>query len=136
MAYQGYLLKFGSADFPHKYLAQDPVITPCQRLDVQAYRDANGDLHRVTVNYKTKIEFTTISGLDLSQKVELAAAMNAGLLNSMERKFEITYWNDDFTIGTDYRTGVFYLSDVSYSPKFLRDGTIIYGAVTYTFVEY
>lgn len=134
--FRGYLIKFGNADFPHKYLAKEPTFTPDQRLDATAYRDANADLHRVTIdNHKSKIEITTVPGLTLEEKIELESAMRSGLLNSVERQYRITYWNDDIEQNC-YETGVFYLSDMSYTYEEITDSTIKYSSITYTFIEY
>jgi hypothetical protein len=136
--FQGYLLKFGSTVFPHEYLAQGTVFTPKQRTEAEAYRDANNDLHRVTIdNHKSKLEITTLP-ITLDQKIEIETAMRAGLQNSVERKYTITYWNDDpeSQNSNNYATGSFYLSDVSYTHKRIESGTIHYESVKYTFVEY
>lgn len=143
MSFEGYLIKFkggvSSGDpssFPHKYLAQDPIITPYQRTEASAYRDANNNLHRVTIdNHKSKIELITMSGLTLAQKQELERAMHAGLLNSVERKYHVEYWNDDPDVN-DYTEGDFYLADVSYTYRSIADGTIVYNTIKYTFIEY
>lgn len=136
--FQGWLLKFGSTLFPHKYLAQEPVFTPAQRTEAEAYRDANNDLHRVTIdNFKTKIEITTLP-ITLDQKIEIEAAMRAGLQNSVERKYQIKYWNDDpeSPHSNDYAQGDFYLADVSYTHRRIERNTIYYDSIKYTFVEY
>lgn len=136
--FRGYILKFGNTPFPHKYLAQEPVFTPCQRTEAEAYRDANNDLHRVTIdNFKTKIEITTLP-ITLDQKIEIEAAMRAGLQNAVERKYKITYWNDDpeSPHSNDYAQGDFYLADVSYTHRRIERNTIHYESIKYTFVEY
>ena len=138
MAFRGYIVKFGFIVLPHKYLAQNPIITPCQRTELHAYRDANGELHRVTIdNPKTKIEIVTLP-LTLAEKTEIETAMNAGLINALERKFFVEYWNDDPTVngGVGYRSGYFYLADVSYTYERITTNSIDYGAITYTFIEY
>lgn len=133
--FQGYLLKFGDTIFPHKYLAQNPTFTPNQRTEAQAYRDGNNNLHRVTIdNHKSKFEITTLP-ITLEEKIECETAMYSGLENIIERKYIITFWNDDVHVN-NYQTGYFYLSDVSYSPTKIKDGTIYYDSIKYTFIEY
>lgn len=134
--FKGYLLKFGNAVFPQKYLAQSPTFTPNQRTEAEAYRDVNNDLHRVTINnHKTKIEFSTIPNITLEQKIEIENAMRSGLINEVERKYSITYWNDDIN---DYKSGVFYISDISYNIVRVdtKRNTIVYDAVSYSLIEY
>lgn len=139
--FDGYLVGFidGSDvwEFPHQYLAKDPVITPAQRTEAEAYRDANNDLHRVTIdNFKTKIELTMISGLTLAQKTEIDHIMNKGLIIGVERKYRMRFWNDDPVSGGAYGTGDFYLADPSYTYKKVESGSLVYNSFTYTFVQY
>ena len=137
--FKGYLIKFnsgGKSTFPHKYLAKEPTFTPDQRLDAIAYRDANADLHRTTINnHKSKLELETIPGLTLEQRIELETDMLQGRLDNIERKYRITYWNDDIDV-LNYETGYFYLADISYTIESISDTTIVYSAIKYTFVEY
>lgn len=134
--FKGYYLKFGNTIFPHKYLAQEPTLTPNQRTEAEAYRDANNDLHRITIdNYKTKMEFTTIEGLTIEDKLIIQNAMDSGLINQVERKYRVTYWNDEIN---DYSTGDFYIPDVSYVPHHIDRyrQTIVYNPVSFTLIEY
>ena len=64
-----YLLKFGNTELPNKYITSDGYVdTPNQRTELEAYRDANILLHRVTSpNFKTTIMFTTCP-MSLSDK--------------------------------------------------------------------
>ena len=133
--FRGYLLKFGDTIFPHKYLSKTPVFTPNQRIEAEAYRDANNDLHRITIpNHKSKLEITTVP-ITLEQKIEIEEAMIRGLTNGIERKFHITFWNDDIGIN-DYREGDFYLTDTDYSPYKITSSTIFYEPMKYTFIQY
>lgn len=134
--FQGYILKFGNTIFPQKYLAQSPTFTPYQRTEAEAYRDANNDLHRVTINnHKTKIEFSTIPNITLEQKIEIENAMKSGLLNEVERKYRVTYWNDDTN---SYVSGDFYISDMSYNYVKVDTikNTLVYDAISYSLIEY
>lgn len=134
--FKGYILKFGNTVFPQKYLAQNPTFTPYQRTEAEAYRDANNDLHRVTIdNHKTKIEFSTIPEITLEQKIEIENAMKSGLLNEVERKYRVTYWNDDIN---GYVTGDFYISDISYNYVKVNTikNTLVYDSISYTLIEY
>lgn len=134
--FQGYLLKFGNTIFPHKYLAKNPKFTPNRRTEAEAYRDGNNDLHRVTIdNHKSTLEVQIVPDITLEQKIEIENAMHSGLENIVERKYRITFWNDDVHVN-DYRTGSFYLSDVSYSYNKIKNSQLYYDTITYTFVEY
>lgn len=138
--FKGYLLMFGNnetgAKRLSKYLAQSPTFTPYQRTEAEAYRDANADLHRVTIdNHKTKIEFATVPSLTLEQKQEIESIMKVGLISEVERKYSVTYWNDDVNA---YVSGEFYIPDTSYNPiKIDTDkNTITYDSISYKLIEY
>lgn len=138
--FKGYLLMFGNNETGARrlseYLAQSPTFTPNQRTEAEAYRDADNNLHRVTIdNHKTKIEFTTVPNLTLEQKQEIESIMKVGLINEVERKYSVTYWNDDIS---DYATGDFYIPDTSYSPIKIDTvkNTITYDSITYKLIEY
>ncbi|MBQ3691973.1 MAG: hypothetical protein II931_01425 [Clostridia bacterium] len=134
--FKGYFLKFGDTVFPHKYLAQGAESTPFQRTESTAYRDANNDLHRITIpNHKSKFEITTIPDITLEQKIEIENVMNRGLQNVNERKYLIEYWNDDIGVN-DYSTGYFYIPNPTFKWQKITDNTIIYDALTYKFIEY
>lgn len=131
--FKGYLLKFGNTEFPHKYLAQSPTFAPNQRTEAEAYRDANNDLHRVTIsNYKSKLEFSTIP-VNLEEKMEIQNCMAAGLIDSVQRKYRVTYWNDE---DNEYKTGMFYVPDVKFNPRKITSDTIEYDGISFSLIEY
>lgn len=134
--YDGYLLKFGNTIFPNEYLAQGHETSPFRRTDAEAYRDANNDLHRVTIdNHKSTFTLTTVPGLTLEQKIEIENVMLQGLQNSIERKFRVTYWNDDLGVN-DYVTADFYIPDPTFTIQKITNDTITYDALTYEFIQY
>lgn len=135
MAFTGYLLKFGNTVLSHKYIQLESYdTTPNQRTELSAYRDNNNSLHRATSpNHKTTIKFTTMPDLTLSQKQTLQAEMSNGLVDTVERKYQITYWNDEQNC---YVTSYFYMPDVNYQIRKIDGNNIIYNAVSFEFIEY
>ena len=138
--FKGYLLMFGSDEKGARrlqhYLAQNPKFTPNQRTEAEAYSDANNDLHRVTINnHKSKIEFSTISNITLEEKQDIENIMSWGLVDSVQRKYWVTYWNDDVN---EYRSGYFYIPDTSYNiiKVDTEKNTLIYDSVSYSLIEY
>ena len=132
--FNGYLLKFGNTVFPHSYIQYDtykPV--PSQRTELSAYRDNNNELHRTTSpNHKTTLKFTTRQ-LHLEEKIAIQQAMRRGLINEIERKYNITYWNDETN---EYIQAYFYMPDVTYSIIEVKDNDVIYRPIDYEFIEY
>lgn len=133
-SFQGYLLKFGNTILPHEYIQLDTYqSTPNQRLELSAYRDSNTDLHRVTSqNYKTTIKFDTMP-LTLAQKIDLQTKMRAGLVNAIERKYQVTYWNDE---DNQYDTKYFYIPDVAFPIHSITENDIRYNPVSFEFIQY
>lgn len=135
----GYLLKFGDTKLPNKYISyQSFKVSPDQRLEIEAYRDANSLLHRVTsTNFKSKIEFNTLGNLNLKDKEDIFAIISKGLVNDTQKKYYIEYWNDD---RNSYRTGYFYTPNIEYTIRTItEDGTnsnIIYEPIRIAFIEY
>lgn len=136
MAFEGWLIKFGNKKVPLKYLAYDDyTATPNQRSEVSAYRDLNNLLHRDTSpNTKTKIEFNT-RPLWLAEKIELQSVFAAGLINKRERKYTVTYWNDE---DNAYKTGTFYMPDAEYKPIRVdeKNKNILYNKIRFALIEY
>lgn len=134
--FKGYFLKFGNMIFPNKYLAQGAEATPFRRTDAEAYRDANNDLHRATIpNHKSTFKLTTIPGITLEEKIEIESIMSEGLLNEIERKYRVQYWNDDIGVNA-YCTGDFYIPDPTFKRRKFVGGKLIYDSLTYEFIEY
>ena len=133
--FQGYLLSFNGANLNNKYISLKSFkVTPNQRLEIEAYRDANSLLHRVTSpNFKTKIDFTTVAGLTLSDKEDMFNRINTGLINSNQKSYNVVYWNDDTS---SYRQGIFYMPNVEYTIRRISDTDIIYEPIRIAFIEY
>ena len=135
-SFEGWLLKYGSKIVPNKYLAYDDyTATPNQRTEVEAYRDLNNLLHRDTSpNFKTKIDFNT-RPLYLAEKIDLQSTFASGLVNRAQRKYNVTYWDDE---QNTYRTGVFYMPDVDYKIINVDKETknILYNKMRFALIEY
>ena len=136
--FEGYLIKFGNVIMPNKYLVLDGwQTTPNQRLEADAYRDANGLLHRETLpDYKTEIVLS-VAELDLAEKIEFQRIINQAMLNETERKVDVTYWNDETNEYVHSSTG-FYLPDIKWTITHVdeEDKDIIYKAFTVKLIEY
>ena len=147
------LIKFGDTWLPNEYLLADGYeSTPNQRTELDAFRDANVLLHRVTSsnykalqshrqillhritssNHKTNLSFT-LCPLTLTDKQYVQSIINGGMENSTERKVLVTYWNDETN---SYETGHFYIHDVTYQIMGYYGGERWYKSVTYELTEY
>ena len=133
--FQGYLLKFGDTEFPNNYLDFDnQASTPNQRTEAEAYVDANNELHRITLpKYRTKIEYNTIDNLSLADKIAIQNVLSQGLINFVQRKYLVTYWNDETN---SYETSNFYIPDTTFQIKKITADNIIYRSFKLTLIEY
>jgi len=137
--FEGWLIKFGNVILPNSYLLADGwASTPNQRLELDAYRDANALLHRETSkNYKTSL---TLNIRDMSLEEMYAFKNVIGLATlpdayKNERRVTVTYWNDEIL---DYSTGVFYMPDVAYTIHYVNEERcdIEYNGFTLELIEY
>lgn len=130
--YQGYLLKFGNNIMPNSYF-NEYSSTPNQRLDSDAERDNNGDLQRSTLpNGKTSITFSTHI-LFLDEKLKFQEIINLSIINEVQRKCYVTYWNDETNT---YSSGYFYIPDIEFSIMDADSDTIKYNPISVELIEY
>lgn len=136
--FEGYLIKFGNVIMPNKYLVLDGwQATPNQRLEADAYRDANGLLHRETLsNYKTEIVLS-VADLELAEKLEFQHIINQAMINETERKVDVTYWNDETNEYVHSPTG-FYLPGIKWTITHVdeKSKNIIYKTFSVKLIEY
>lgn len=137
--FQGWLIKFGNVILPNSYLLTDGwESTPNQRMESDAYRDANMLLHRETSeNFKTSIVLN-IREMTLE---EMAAFHNVIGLATLpesarrERRISVTYWNDETL---NYCTGELYMPDITYNIHYVNEEecNIEYNPFTVELIEY
>lgn len=137
--YQGWLIKFGEVILPNSYLLEDGwESTPNQRVEIDAYRDANALLHRETSkNFKTKLKLN-IREMTLEERTALVNVIGLATLpeqENRERRVRLTYWNDETL---EYTTGIFYMADTSYTIHRTDDikRTLEYNSHTISLTEY
>lgn len=130
--YAGYLLRFGSQILPNNLILEYSS-TPNQRLESGAERDQNGNLQRDTLsNYKTSIKFSTHI-LNLEEKIKFQNIINSSFVNYVQRKCNVTYWNDETN---SYCTGYFYIPDISFTISDASANDVRYDPVSIELIEY
>jgi len=112
--FKGYLLKFGDVELPNSYLQMDRCTSiPKQREEIEAYRDDySRDLIRVTAAGKKTKQVFFFRPLTHLQIQALRAVMEHSLVNAAQRKYHITYWDDE---SMDYDEGDFYIPDITFT---------------------
>jgi hypothetical protein len=131
------LLKFGDTELPNSYLILNgSESTPKQREEVKAYRDDySRALTRITADgMKTKQVFHFRSLTD-RQLLALQNVMKKSLVVAKERKYHITYWDDE---NMAYDTGDFYIPDITYKRKRIDEekNVLYYDEFDLTIIEY
>lgn len=137
--FQGWLIKFGEVQLPNSFLLRKGwESVPNQRMELDAYRDANVLLHRETASdFKTKLklnirEMTLLERMAFDNVISLATLSTT---DKKQRKVTITYWNDEIL---DYVTGVFYMTDTTYVIDHVdeQQKDIEYDPFSITLIEY
>ena len=77
----------------------------------------------------------SIPSLYLAEKIELQSVFASGLVNRAQRKYKVTYWDDE---QNTYKTGVFYMPDVDYKIINVDEETknILYNKMRFALIEY
>lgn len=137
--FSGWLIKFGDVVLPNSFILADGwESTPNQRVEIDAYRDANVLLHRETSeNFKTSLSLN-IRGMNLKEMAAFKAVIGLATLDvndKKQRRLMITYWNDE---ELDYKTAIMYMTDTSYSIHTVSESRsdIEYNPFTIQFIEY
>lgn len=137
--FNGWLIKFGDVVLPNSFILADGwESTPNQRVELDAYRDANVLLHRETSeNFKTSLTLN-IRSMDLAEMTAFKNVIGIATLeitSKRERKLMVTYWNDE---ELEYKTAVMYMPDVTYNIHTVDEVTndIEYNTFTIELIEY
>lgn len=136
--FQGYLIKGGvnGAIFPHQYIAYEGYeATPNMREELKAVRNDNTrELFRITAaGKKNTIRFTTRDKLHLAEIEAIKNFFTANTVNADQRAVSLNYWNTEDLV---YKTGTFYIPNMSFPIRKITNNDIIYGTMTYEFIEY
>ncbi|MFQ9516716.1 MAG: DUF6711 family protein [Eubacterium sp.] len=133
--FKGYLIKLGDTVFPNEYIAFDSYkSTDNQRTELKAYRNSSNNLIRQTSpNFKTKVEFNTISGLKLADMEKIKSIVDKATINNTERKVKVTYWNNEDLMYEQMRA---YMPDIEHQIKKITKDDVIYNSKRLAFIQY
>lgn len=134
MAYQGYLIKVGNYQIPHKFIKADTYSPYRNVQDLDSYRDGNGVLHRNALEHvPCKVEFETPPLLTNIQFRELMSNIQANYINAIERKASVTLYIPE----TDsYETQEMYMPDITPKIYGIFNGVIKYNPIRLAFIGY
>ena len=129
MAFEGYYLKFGNQPLLADILvAESYQCVPGQKIIIDSFVDVDRKEHRdISKNTKTTVSVTTKDYLTSEQKGRLLSVLRQGLVNEIEGRYQVTYWNPN----TDnYGMMEAFLTDIEYTVLMELDSGPVYSAVT------
>lgn len=134
MAFQNYLLKVGNYEIPVKFINADTYIANRTVQDLDSYRDANGVLHRTTLDHvPNKIEFETPPMLTNTEFAELMGNIQENYIIEAERKVNVTAYIPE----TDsYETQEMYMPDIKPTIYMILNKEIRYRPIRLAFIGY
>lgn len=126
--FEGWLIKVNGTIFPnHLIFYSTYKSTPNQITDLDSYTDEDGLLHRNPLPHtSSKIEFET-KPMWLPQKKQIQRLLPTRIL------LNVDYWNDE---ENQYRSGEFYVPEITYPIMWLQYGSIFYDKTRIAFIEY
>lgn len=137
--FNGWLIKFGDIILPNSFIMADGWESiPNQRVEVDAFRDANVLLHRETSeNFKTKLTLN-IREMNLAERRAFDAVIGLATLSindKKQRRLMVTYWNDE---DLEYKDGIMYMTDTTYTIHTVNEVAldINYNGFTIELIEY
>ena len=112
--------------------------TPNQRIEIDAYRDANVLLHRETSeNFKTSltINIRSMTLEEMTAFKNVIGLATLDVINRRQRRVIVTYWNDE---ELEYKTATMYMADTTYSIHTVNeaDREMEYNSFTIELIEY
>lgn len=115
MAYQGYLIRVGSWNFPLEYIRYDTYkITPNQRIDLDSTVTTSGYLWRQVLEHtRTKVEFD-MPMMDMSAQIEIMNNIRAAWTSNgttLQRECQVSYYDPETN---DYKTMNCYMPDIDW----------------------
>lgn len=133
--FKGYLVKFGTTEFPHKYIKYNSYKSyDNQRTEIKASRNASNHLQRETSpNFKSKVEFELIEGLHLKEWEKIKKIIDGHISDKIQRKVAIQYWNHE---DMRYKIMTTYIPDIEFDVKSITESDIVYDKIRLAFIEY
>lgn len=129
-------MKFGTVEVPLSYIKMDSgnEQTPNQREEIKAERDDyTRALMRVTADGMITNQSFVFRRMNIKERRALKNVMKSGLVDEKQRKYRVTYWNDE---NLQYEEGDVYIPDITFSRAIVSDEGIVYNEFTMTLIGY
>ncbi len=134
MAYQGYLLKIGTFEFPTSLIKAESYSAYKSVTDLDSLVDAEGVLHRNALShFGYKCEFDTVPMLSNTQFANLMSNIYGQFTNVTERKATVTMYIGEID---DYVEVDAYMPDIKPQMYFADRSKIQYNSIRFAFISY
>ena len=135
MSYSNFIFKVGDYIISGKdFISADGISITMNVQDVDSYRDANGELHRESLEHSPiKVEFSTRNMLTDVQMQELLGNIRRNYINAAERKVLATVYVPELG---DYKTCYMYMATPTPEIYGILKGVIYYKSMRLAFIEY
>lgn len=134
MAYQGYLIKVGNYEIPLSMMRAETYKVSKKILDLDSYRDANGELHREALShFSAVITFNTPSQKTNKEISSFFGNIQANYTVPQERKAVVEFYMPE----TDnYVTLNMYMPDPEFTMYMATKNFIKYNETPIEFIGY
>lgn len=134
MAYQEYFVKVGEYIIPLKFMNSGTYKGYRSVLDLDTYTDANGQLHRDTLDHvPCKAEFETPPMMTDTEYDELMGNIEKNFIDELERKANVTIYIPE---KRTYITQEMYMPDVTPTVHSVLNGEVRYDSIRLAFIGY
>lgn len=139
MAYSGYLIKIigdsqtGDYVIPMTLINEASYQGTLSTLDVDAYRDADGVLHRTAVLKVPHVSFSTRSYLTNAQVSALWGGISNRYTNEMQKRVTASVYISEID---DYVQEEFYVPDTELTISHIEGSVIRYEEIAFEFIGY
>lgn len=134
MAYNGYLIKVGDYTIPLSMMRAETYKVSKKILDIDSYRDANGELHREALDHFSAVVTFNIPPLKTNKEI---SAFLSNIQNNYtipkERKASVEFYMPE----TDsYVTLDMYMPDIEFTMYIATQTVIKYNETPIEFIGY
>ena len=135
MAFLGYLIKVGSFEITGDNIINESSYKATRIIqDVDSYRDANGVLHRTTLEHQAmKVEINTRNGLTNETLAAFLEGIQGQFTDASQRKASVECFIPEIN---DYVTQEMYMPDPEITINHIDGDIIFYDSVRLAFIGY
>ena len=132
--YSGFIFKIGDFVFPMHRILQKSIDIEKKTLDLDSYRDANGKLHRESIDHWiVNASFDVVPCLNESEMSFLMTSIRDNYIIPKEKKALVTVYIAEIS---DYYTQEMYIPDIKTPVIDTDDDDVLYDSFKIEFIGY